>query len=53
MSDAELEAKFLECAEWGGLGRERAQRVVELVNGLESLDDVRTLTSLLGQTAVR
>lgn len=47
MTDAELEAKFHECAAWGNLPRERAQRVAELVWRLEDLSDVRTLTELL------
>jgi 2-methylcitrate dehydratase PrpD len=47
MSDAELEAKFQECAAWGGLARERAKRAAELIWGLENVADVRELTSLL------
>lgn len=47
MTDAELEAKFHECAAWGNLPRERAKRVAELVWRLEELSDVRMLTELL------
>ncbi len=52
MSDAELEGKFYECAEWGGLARGRAERVVELVWRLEELPDVRELTTLLASGLV-
>ena len=31
MSDGELEAKFFECAAWGGLAEDKATRVAELV----------------------
>lgn len=47
MSDSELEAKFLDCAAWGGLTPDQARRVVETVWQLETLTDVRTLTALL------
>lgn len=47
MSDAELEAKFYECAAWGGLPRERAEQVAERVWRLETLGSVRELTDLL------
>jgi 2-methylcitrate dehydratase PrpD len=49
MSDAELEAKFHECAAWGGLQRAAADRVAELVWRLEEVADVRELTALLAQ----
>jgi len=49
MTDAELEAKFHECAAWGGLPRAQAARVAELVWDLEQLADVRELTALLAQ----
>ncbi len=52
MSDAELEAKFYECADWGGLSRAQAERVVELVWRLEELPDVRELTALLAMGVV-
>ncbi len=51
MTDAELAAKFYECAEWGGLPREYAQRVADLVWHLEDLEDVASLTSLLEPAA--
>ena len=47
MSDDELEAKFMECAAWGGLSEEKAKRVAEAVGSLEDLGDVRELTALL------
>ncbi len=47
MTDQELAAKFLECAEWGGLSRARAEQVVDRVFLLEALEDIRELTSLL------
>src|SRR5439155_16415578 len=40
MSDAELEAKFYECAAWGGLPKERARQAATLVWALEDLADV-------------
>src|SRR5207237_5845976 len=49
MTDAELEAKFHECAAWGGLPRAQAARVAEVVWNLEQLADVRELTALLAQ----
>lgn len=48
MSDAELEAKFLECAAWGGLPPDRARRAADLIWDLQDLADVRELTRLLG-----
>jgi hypothetical protein len=47
MSDAELAAKFRECAAWGGLPRPEADRVADLVWRLEDVPDVRALTALL------
>ena len=49
MTDAELEQKFLECAAWGELDRDIAQRVGMLIWALDELDDVRQLTSLLSR----
>ena len=47
MSDEELQQKFRDCAKWGGLDDATAQRVVDLVWRIESLDDLRELTRLL------
>ena len=47
MSDAELEEKFHECAAWGGLGRDQAQKVLETAWNIESLENVEELTRLL------
>jgi 2-methylcitrate dehydratase PrpD len=51
MSDRELEQKFFECAEWGGVDRTTARKIVELVWGIEKLGDVRELTRLLGASS--
>jgi hypothetical protein len=42
-------AKFFRCWEFADvkLGRERAERLVEMVDRLEAVEDVRTLTGLL------
>jgi 2-methylcitrate dehydratase PrpD len=47
MSDDELSEKFRLCAAWGGLDRERTERVLDLAWRIEALDDVNVLTSLL------
>jgi 2-methylcitrate dehydratase PrpD len=47
MSDAELACKFHECAAWGKLPRARADRIVDLVFGLEKVNNIRELTRLL------
>lgn len=51
MSDAELEGKFYECAAWGGLPTDHAQRAAGLIWDLEDLADVRELTRLLGRSS--
>jgi 2-methylcitrate dehydratase PrpD len=51
MSDRELEQKFFECVEWGGVDRARAQKIVGLLWKIEALDNVRELTRLLGASA--
>ena len=51
MSDRELEQKFFECAEWGGIDRAKAQKIVDVVWKIEALDNVRKLTRLLGASA--
>jgi 2-methylcitrate dehydratase PrpD len=47
MSDEELANKFRECAAWGRLPKAGAEKVIELVFGLEQLKNIRTLTKLL------
>jgi 2-methylcitrate dehydratase PrpD len=47
MSDQELADKFRGCAEWGGLPRADAQKVVDLVFGLEKVKSTRDLARLL------
>jgi 2-methylcitrate dehydratase PrpD len=47
MSDDELSDKFRECASWGGLDRDRTERVLALLWKLEELKDVNELTQLL------
>jgi 2-methylcitrate dehydratase PrpD len=47
MSDAELAAKFRECAAWGKLPKASADKVVDLVFNLEKLKSIRELTRLL------
>jgi len=47
MSDAELTAKFRECAAWGMLPKASAGKVVEMAFGLDKLKSIRSLTRLL------
>ena len=47
MSDEELAAKFRECAAWGGLPKPNAEKIVDLVFGLEKVRNIRELTRLL------
>lgn len=47
MSDDELSGKFRECAAWGGLSRAKADKVVDLVFGLERVKSIREVTRLL------
>jgi hypothetical protein len=47
MSDRELADKFRECAAWGKLPGAQAEKVVDMVFGLEKLKSVRELTRLL------
>ena len=47
MSDDELAGKFRECAAWGRLPRASAEKVIELVFGLEKLKHIGELTRLL------
>jgi 2-methylcitrate dehydratase PrpD len=49
MSDAELAAKFHECAAWGKLPKASADRVVGMVFNLEKLKSIRELTRLLAK----
>jgi 2-methylcitrate dehydratase PrpD len=47
MTDDELATKFRECASWGKLPKTTADKVVEMVFGLEKLKSIRNLTRLL------
>jgi 2-methylcitrate dehydratase PrpD len=47
MSDDELSDKFRQCAAWGGLDRERTERVLDLAWRIETLPDINALTALL------
>jgi len=47
MTDAELEAKFRDCAAWAGVSDADAAGVAALVWGLESLHDIREVTARL------
>jgi len=49
MSYEEVADKFRECAAFSRWPRDRAERVIELVRGLEDLRDVRELTALLSR----
>jgi 2-methylcitrate dehydratase PrpD len=52
MSDDELANKFQECATWGKLPSASAEKIIDLVFGLEKLKNIRELTKLL-QTGPR
>jgi hypothetical protein len=47
MTDAELSEKFRQCAAWGGLNRDAAKAVLDLVWRIDELGDVNELTRLL------
>jgi len=51
MTDGELEQKFLECAEWGGVDTATARKIADIVWKIEELGDVRELTRLLAGPA--
>jgi hypothetical protein len=53
MSYDEVAEKFRECARYSRWPRQKAEQVVALVRGLESLRDVRELTDLLEDRADR
>jgi hypothetical protein len=53
MTDEELSEKFRECADWGGLPKGAARKVIDLVFGLEDVKSVRALTRLVGSPARR
>ena len=52
MSDTELSDKFRECAAWGKLPGAQADKVIDMVFGLEKLKSVRELTRLLAPARV-
>ena len=43
LSRAELEAKFRECAQWGGVDAHKAGRAIELIGQLERAPDCAAL----------
>lgn len=47
LSRADLEAKFISCAE-GRMERDRVRRVIDVIQGLDHVPSVRQLTALLG-----
>ncbi len=47
MTETELEAKFHECAAWGGLPRANAERALAAIRSLETLPHTVELTTLL------
>ena len=49
MTDDELAGKFRECAAWGKLPKASADKVVDMVFGLEKLKSIRELTKLLAR----
>jgi 2-methylcitrate dehydratase PrpD len=53
MSDDELAEKFRECAAWGGLPKPSAEKIVDLVFGLEKVRSIRELTRLLTLSSKR
>ena len=52
MTDDELEAKFRDCAAWGGFGEDDARAVAALLWRLSELADVREITRLLRRSGV-
>jgi 2-methylcitrate dehydratase PrpD len=46
MSDDELARKFRECAAWGGLPERNAEKIINVVFGMEKLKTIRELTRL-------
>jgi 2-methylcitrate dehydratase PrpD len=53
MSDAELADKFRDCAQWGGLPKPNAEKVIDLVFGLEKVRSAREITRLLAIDTTR
>jgi 2-methylcitrate dehydratase PrpD len=49
LSQSDYEAKFRACSE-ETMGREKTERVVEIVRGLETLTDINELTRILGKS---
>ena len=52
MTDDELEAKFRDCAAWGGVGEDDARAVATLLWRLSELSDVREIMRLLCRAAI-
>ena len=51
MSFEDVTAKFLDCAQYGGLPQGQAKQVVAQVQALDRLDDIRKLTRLMQRPA--
>jgi len=47
MSEEELIAKYRECAEWFGLGKEKTEKSIRLIMELEKLGNVEELMKLM------
>jgi hypothetical protein len=47
MSYDEVAAKFLDCASFAKWPSQRAKATIDLVRGLETVNDIRALTALL------
>jgi 2-methylcitrate dehydratase PrpD len=52
MTDVELEAKFRDCAAWGGMTDDDARRVATMIWRLDEVRDIRDLTMRLRSAAV-
>jgi 2-methylcitrate dehydratase PrpD len=51
MTDAEVEAKFMDCAAFRNWPDAKARRLIDLVNGLEDVPDIGVLTACLSSRA--
>ena len=49
MSEDEVACKFRECAEFSGWPSAHTAKTIEMIAGLDELENVRTLTALLGK----
>jgi hypothetical protein len=46
MTEEEVAAKFRDCAAFAHMPADRVEKAIELVLGLEKVDDIRELTAL-------